>query len=100
MKAHSFKAKSSKGLTTSVLIEPDQESYAIHYTLSVLNRSLVTLPVDATLILALNQAESASSGGMMASAGAQPMQGRCLLGEEIEEHDINELQEKDDDYPL
>ncbi|MDP7037948.1 MAG: membrane protein insertase YidC [Myxococcota bacterium] len=92
-----FRGQSAKGLTTNVLIEPDEESYAIHYTLSVLNNSLVTLPVDATLILALNQAESASSGSMMAAAGAQPMQGRCLLGEEIEEYDINELQEEDDD---
>ena len=92
-----FRGESAKGLTTEVLIKPEEDSYAIHYTLNVFNRSLVTLPVDATLILALNQAESESSGGMMASPSAQPMQGRCMLGEEIEEHDIKELQEKDDD---
>ena len=92
--ALTFRGKSPKGLHTEVVISPDESSYAMHYKLRVLNKSLVTLPVDATLILALHQDGDLGAGSMFAAATAQPMTGRCLLNEDIEEYDINELQEK------
>jgi len=95
--ALTFRGKSPKGLHTEVIITPDESSYAMHYKLRVLNRSLVTLPVDATLILALQQDGDLGSASMFAAATAQPMTGRCLLNEDIEEFDINELQEKRDE---
>ena len=92
-----FRGKSAKGLSTEVLIIPDQESYGLRYKLRVKNRSLVTLPVDATLILALNQTESEENSSFMAASSMQQMNARCMVNDEIEQREISELQEKDDE---